>query len=297
MMPLAGIVSARYDWVGGDSRRTPDITPAGNWYTTASTLVLLVHGYNVTQGEALDEAYGKFLKILPERMNAKFVGILWPGDEKYFSTLRFPWTIGKAEPSAECIAKFVAEIASGSSAKRIIIVAHSLGCRVMLEMFNKLQEADLGPAVIEQFYAMAAAVPVNHLEENGRYREAEDFIEQKYACFSSSDMVLQLAFRLGNPVAALFGEETGLHFEATGVEGEPRDYWTDSFNFNPNGHSSYWKDFRIASRITRILGGAPDGRIAENTTAIHNTVSRQDTPFRDTEVRKTPDSRFGSRLT
>jgi hypothetical protein len=141
---------------------------------------------------------------------------------------------------------------------RLSIVAHSLGCRVTLELLNLLRgSAILGMVSVPLTILMAAAVPRYLVMMKGRdLRPALEVPKKVIIFYSKKDRVLQLAFRAGQllerPFPAGFNIATrsaigraGLGLgKPTNVEEEPKTH----------GHGGYWSDKDIAGVAAKGLG-------------------------------------------
>lgn len=215
-------------------------------------LVLLIHGYNNDLGDGR-KAYEGFRWMQREVGQVEddrpatvhpLVDVYWPGDVNWwiFSALSYPWSIGKAKQSAPVVARAVEEAVRESGFKQIDVVAHSLGCRLTLELLQHLRAV---PGVLVRRVAfMAGAVPTFMLEPGDDHglRDAYDALVSAGAMslFSSHDMVLGLGFPLGQ---TLGGAGEGWFPTALGHE-----YWASPLappslaqhEVHGAGHSDYW---------------------------------------------------------
>ncbi len=221
-------ISLRNDDVGGPVLPQPKVT-GKSALCAAHHLVLLVHGYNNNLREATD-AYDGFHARQHDQDAAErygfgrsFAELYWPGDADWgiASFLFYMQSIDRARESAEVLGRYLAECFPNGPV-RIDIVAHSMGCRLVLELLRTLSthpQLQIGRVVL-----MAAAVPTAMLqgspERSGRLRPGFDAViaEGARSLYSLADMVLSLAFPLGQ---TLGGE--GFLPTALGHE-----YWVDS---------------------------------------------------------------------
>ena len=241
-------LSLRLQDVGGEVNIDPAVSDAG-LLSSAQHLVLLIHGYNNSYKDAV-EAYNGFHARQKELDSAAryglgrtFVEVYWPGDADWgvASFLYYMGSIAHAKESAAVLAHYLLTQAGGA---RIDIVAHSMGCRVGLELLYALdtQQATLN---IGRIVCMAGAVPTFMLvdaQPPRRLRPAYDRVlrEGARSLYSGADMVLAAAFPAGQSLAA--GEE-GATPSALG-----HAFWVDAsvpLNLgqaeNPGaGHSDYW---------------------------------------------------------
>jgi pimeloyl-ACP methyl ester carboxylesterase len=171
----------------------------------------------------------------------------WPGDKAlYFGgPAAYPWLKNVAVDTGEALFQSVmAEHAVGRGSEELIIVAHSLGCRVTLEFLERLHRAGR-PARLRRVVVilMAAAVPV---EMDTLIRRAVSASDSVVVLHSSSDWALKLWFRFGQTFA---GE--GHMPEAIGLNGLPHDPgWAGDWQMIGFGHSDYW----VSNETAEIIG-------------------------------------------
>ena len=243
-------LSFRLQNVGGEAKSIPTVSDEAA-LSSAQHVVLLIHGYNNDHQDAVD-AYNGFHARQQDAdsaarygMGRTFVEVYWPGDAAWgmVSALFYMNSINRAQTVATALAVFLAARFTAGSV-RIDIVAHSMGCRLSLELLRALEAfqpmLDIGRMVL-----MAGAVPTNMLvDENParRLRPAYDRVlrEGVRSLYSGSDMVLAWAFPAGQTLAG--GEEGGIP-TALG-----HAFWVDHsvpLNMgqveNPSsGHGDYW---------------------------------------------------------
>lgn len=243
-------LSFRLQEVGGEARSIPTVSDAAA-LSSAQHVVLLIHGYNNNYQDAVDAYNGFHARQQDLDSTARygvgrtFVEVYWPGDADWgmVSAMFYMQSIRRARETASAFARFLAERFVAGSV-RFDIVAHSMGCRLSLELLRALEAfqptLDIGRMVL-----MAGAVPTNMLVDEQpprRLRPAYDRLlrEGVRSLYSGSDMVLAWAFPAGQTLAG--GEESGLP-TALG-----HAYWVDHsvpLNMgqieNPSsGHGDYW---------------------------------------------------------
>lgn len=204
--------------VGGEVRAAPAVSDPGG-FVSARHLVLLVHGYNNDRAGA-EDAYRGFharqRELDPDGrygLGRVFAELYWPGDADWgiASFLFYPQSIGRAKTTAERLAQFL-DAQLGAGGARLDIVAHSMGCRLALEVLREL-EVRASPLAAARIVLMAAAVPVFMLGECApprRLRPAFDRMlrEGARSLWSRGDVVLSFAFPFGQSIAP--GEEGAL---------------------------------------------------------------------------------------
>jgi pimeloyl-ACP methyl ester carboxylesterase len=236
---------------GGEVKPEPS-EPEYRALTGRRHLLLLIHGYN-NNLKVSEDAYRGFEALQRELAkldddtpvaSGRLVQIYWPGDADWgvVSPLFYPWSIERARRTAAALADTLARAARESGHKQVDIVAHSMGCRLTLELLKALRgKSDIS---VGRVVLMAGAVPTFMLEPRPDRHELRDTFdkilsEAGLSLYSSSDLVLSVAFRLGQSAA------TGEGFFPTALGHE---FWADAVapvkltqQENPNaGHSDYW---------------------------------------------------------
>ena len=176
--------------------------------------LLLIHGYN-NNLKAGEEAYAGFEAMQRELAGlgadtpvagGRLIQVYWPGDADWglVSPLFYPWSIERAKETAAALADTLARAARESGHKQLDIVAHSMGCRLTLELLKQLR--DKSDITVGRVVLMAGAVPTFMLEprpDKQKLREAFDAVlsEAGLSLYSSSDKVLAYAFPIGQTAA------------------------------------------------------------------------------------------------
>lgn len=235
------------------------------WMHGAHHVVLLVHGYNNDRKEA-ERAFAFFLDHLPAGP-WRAGGYQWPGDAdlgpvQWLDFLGYPAEIPDARAAAAELAGYLRELARANPALELTLVGHSLGCRLILEMLDRLRAPR--PA-IRHVLLMAAAVPVKLVQRGGRLQRAAMHARERLVLYSPDDLVLRFAFPPGQALARVLGHEEEVYAAAVGLHGEPSDFASEPpLEACGNGHGDYWKDRDAADYLARKLGAAvaraPAGR-------------------------------------
>lgn len=191
---------------GGEVLDPPKLSPS-NVLGTSWHYVLLIHGYN-NDLKAGQDAYEGFRLVQRQIGNVgpgqpaterPLVDIYWPGDADWgiVSSLYYPWSIEKAKRAASVLARALAEAVSLNGFKQVDVIAHSMGCRLTLELLKELRAVP--GIIVRRVVFMAAAVPTFMLMSGEMLRAAYDsvLIQGAVSLFSPTDPVLALAFPLG----------------------------------------------------------------------------------------------------
>jgi hypothetical protein len=240
-------------------------------FSRRSRLILLVHGYNVSRNEA-ERSFAQFennlRKFSPSLVN-DICHVYWPGDARApgIRALMYPRKIAPAIESARLFGKFLGRRRGYAGMEcELVIIAHSLGCRMALESLDEVLKTPARVALI----LMAAAVPVQLLGQGTalrwNVRTAAPVIRSVF--FSRTDDVLQLAFPIGQSAG---GE--GLFPEAVGLKGQPPlGLWTSRTDMSGFGHSDYWPSEQTANTAAFLLGAAGKRQIGRRASAAARSM-------------------------
>ena len=213
--------------------------------------VIQIHGFANSPDRA-EESYGRLATGLvdnlwptePDRL-AGFFAFHWPGDHRspVITQLTYASRVSAATASGQALGRLLADQPRSTE---VVLVAHSLGCRVLLAALEWLldQEAGRGPRISAAFL-LAAAVPVGECLPPERF--AARYPDARYVVLHSHrDRALSLAF---GPGQFLFDRMA----QAVGRYGRPEvDRW-DQRVPTGLGHSDYWRSPHVAERVARSL--------------------------------------------
>jgi len=230
-------------------------------------LVVLVHGFNDDRVEAA-EAYAALRErqreLLGETDFPTFDAALgddfWPGDADwgpldFADFLVYPKAVGVARD--EVALPLADYLRRRGDVQVVHFVAHSLGCRVVLEVLADLVRSG-GPPV-GKVCLMAAAVPVAMLCPGGRLERALSLAREVLVLYSPADLVLAAAFPVGQTLA---GSGEGFFPEAVGYAGSVPAI-VQREQIVGAGHGHYWGDDdkpaarHTAEALRRFLGFGP----------------------------------------
>lgn len=243
--------------------RIDDPTTNSEQDRAAKRLVILIHGYQNSEQKAA-ASFGDFVAgiatVLEDRLDG-FGAIWefhWPGDHPFapLSVATYGARVGVAVAAGERLARWW--LARRQPDQQVVIVAHSLGCRVALEAINwiraedELRAQDTPPASYrgasaQAVFLLAAAVPVHLCDPAAQgYLEAPWRGCREHVFHSRRDRVLRHAFGLGEWVA----NERG---PAVGLDGAPAHRWSST---QPTGlgHGDYWGSADVAAAVAALLG-------------------------------------------
>ena len=219
-------------------------------------ILLLVHGFANPEDKA-QGSYKKFadgLTAVNESFPDAWGAVCefhWPGDDRrgaLASTVTYSFRVESAHASAIRLASFLHEEPGLTPDLDLYIVAHSLGCRLTLEVLREIaKKKDYKGPVVREVALMAAAVPVWDCLSPDGFKP--DKTRQEHVLYSRRDMVLHYTFGIGQ---GIFGER----HSAVGLKGRPDKRW-DTRTSTGLRHGEYWGNNKVARRASRILGIGP----------------------------------------
>ncbi|HVZ78780.1 MAG TPA: alpha/beta hydrolase [Gemmatimonadaceae bacterium] len=232
----------------------------GDLGAATSAVVLLVHGY-ANSANAARESWTAFLQGIADETvggwQPRVVGVQWPGDEPLpvLNQASYPSKIGVARESAACVAEWLRSAnGPGGAPMTISIVAHSLGCRLAVELLERIAD-DPGAynVVVDRVVLMAGAVPTVRVDAGHELRDGAEFPHGTCALFSEGDDVLRIAFPIGETAGG-----DGFFPTAVGRHGGPGSTWTAAQQMAHSagglyGHSDYWPGREAARAAAAFL--------------------------------------------
>jgi hypothetical protein len=276
----------RADRRGGLVRSEPALT--GEVYQPRSRHVFLVHGFNSVRQDAR-ASYEYFRGRLSEHLRTienDLIYVYWPADWalQAISPLSYREMVGLALYLGPRFAKALMKFSGpGGGECELVIVAHSLGCRLVLEALRALRKTPDWDRFRITLILLAAAIPVPLVASDPESRNALGELVMTGVCFSAEDRVLDWAFRLGETGPGLFMPE------AVGLRGAPARMWNSRLGMKLR-HTQYWQSRAVAAYVAARLGATMGGSLS---TRLEATIAglpsgRLELPSR--ELRHRPDS-------
>jgi hypothetical protein len=246
---------------------------------------LIVHGYN-NDPEDAGKSYSAFYVELGGLLHSHQVDhlweVYWPGyvpikSRKIQTAVTAP-TYSYQVLKAPDVGKALADhILAAPDLREVQFIAHSLGCRVVLETLKHLRNAAaLGHQIsITAICLMAAAVPVSSVDSGAPLEGAAKFAAKHYILYSPADHVLKWYFRPGQFLA--IGNRWS---QAIGRFGKPESCWTNRWENVLNtglDHGEYYtgrpilsvfSPSRTAPTFARMFGYALPRYLLEHDTYI-----------------------------
>lgn len=247
----------------GGSLRVPSIFHGGLDAIARRECLVLIHGFNNTEGEAAAAYFGfrgRETEIFqpgdPSAFDRRFGDVFWPGDADWWwffdkvDFLIYPSAVHTAVKAGEQLANLLFQM---PNLERVDFVAHSLGCRIALETVDRIRART--SLVIRYVCLMAAAVPSEMLEQGGRYYAlmnelAAESTEIK-VLHSRQDPVLHLAFPFGQALAG-FDEASGRALGRYGPMPTMPGFGATltECEISGAGHGDYWGQGTSAAALT-----------------------------------------------
>jgi hypothetical protein len=210
--------------------------------------VFLVHGFNV-RGWAAEVGFGTFREnalAVSARLAANMLSVTWPGKLAYWEA------IAVAKESAVLFAEHLASLGRVDRRIHLVLVGHSMGCRVILETLERLMRK---PGALDNVdldvFLMAAAVPTDLVRAGGRLHPAATTSTIRMVFYSAIDQAL-LVFPIGQRIAAASEPEEGFYPQAVGWKGGPEGVWTDRER-KWYLHGQYWTSKPVVQAVARKL--------------------------------------------
>jgi hypothetical protein len=140
-----------------------------------------------------------------------YVGVVWPGDSRFIPVIDYPVEGAVAMRSGKLLSDFLNE--GARSAASISFVSHSLGARMVLETARLLT-----PEIsLDKIILMAGAIENNCLTKE--YAAVSRRAQVIHVVASEKDMVLKLAFPIGNPPGEIIMSGHPYFRQALGLKG------------------------------------------------------------------------------
>jgi pimeloyl-ACP methyl ester carboxylesterase len=280
-----GSISTRAANKGGDVLAEARVEPPQLLRRPDDGYLLLVHGYANSTDDAV-VVYRALTARLSGDWPSRAIDVFWPGDgsspheegvaESWFASRRryfeYAWQPMRATDSAQLIADRIAEAVGQRAAMKahegatprplvLHVVAHSLGCRLTLELLRELRQSQgLVPGVLDirLVVLMAAAVPLYMVAKGGPLHRALDMPRRVIIYHSKRDRALGLVFRAGQsfesvaPSWPLSTTRRALGRQGIAPEDGRRDVYQTGL-----GHRQYWTHRHVASDIDDALKALP----------------------------------------
>jgi len=237
--------------------------------------------------------YDRFVEDFGPRAQSlkdEVVFVFWPGDETFppISDLCYLWKVPKAKAVGRLFAGCLHALRSPRDTPcDVVLIAHSLGCRLVLETCSALAQLEPRTGHRIRLILMAAAVPVGLVAGQGYLRPAVGGVDQAVVFYSEHDEILgSWKFRVAESSEGL------LLPEAVGLYGNPRvAVWSGQRRKEGYKHRDYWNKGGVAPEIARLLGKPVPLPVAPRSASAARTVPR----WPDPPARPAPPVRGGAR--
>lgn len=171
----------------------------------AEGVTFVFHGFNNDRKEGVSQTEGfveAAIDQVPSLARTVFVGVLWPGDA-IVGFLSYPTEESDADRTAARLAKVLREAPISPPPN---MIAHSLGCRVLLRTVEILARQDPDRRWVDQIVLLAGAVDDDVLARKDRYAQGARNAARLVNVASTADQVLRFAFPAGDWFAAVFSK-------------------------------------------------------------------------------------------
>lgn len=255
-------------------------------------IIILVHGFNV-DCKGAQHTYQEFLERLqvqawptPLQSYGAFWGFYWPGDHRsrVMSVVTFPVRIDEAKEAGRQLARLIIDRLKPN--QEIFFVAHSLGCRVVMEALYEIavREHQAGinlGAPVRGVFLMAGAVPYQLCQDHADFRRRDPLRPRDWVIHSAHDWVLHWSFPGGEWAQ---GERGG---EAIGRHGWPAGRWLHSVP-TELGHGDYWTTWPLViENVPEMLGRPVAHQPSQRPDGSHSgTLPSSDLATRSIDIRE-----------
>ena len=274
--------------------------------------LVLIHGF-ANRREDAEKAYDALLRNL-EDLEAVSCGgrtarladqvdvfaFHWPGDhpgDRWDGVLsavpvRSIVSFGARVAAADGAGKLLASALLRSGRERVVIVAHSLGCRVALSALVSLRDLAAGKAgkvVQAHLVLMAAAVPVGECDF-GDFACGKQPAEARCSVmYSPRDWVLRYTFPPGQAGVDRSDEAVGLY-------GRPdQGRWHGSLRTG-NSHGAYWRSPETARQVLGVMAYDQLRRVGERSLGPLPSLPGRRLPTRELPERRLRERRLRTRI-
>jgi len=210
---VGGSVTSATVWSGDGTISPLSLRPVENNMLGAlvagKNILFATHGFNVSReaGACSLTQLDQFLDLASSDI---FFGVLWPGDF-WLPVLNYPFEGGVSMHCGRLLADFCNR--NLAAAQSLSFVSHSLGARLVLEAVKNLNRQ------AQSVCSTAAAINQDCLMTE--YAAAAGKAKSISLLASRRDMVLGLAFPIGDPIADFFNEDHKPFEPALGYAGPP----------------------------------------------------------------------------
>lgn len=232
------------------------VEPDGDRTAYNRDMVILVHGFN-NDRESAQQVYDNFLAHyrrggVPERYLRRIVPFFWPAYRDWWPrAASYSVMIGDTIAAAAVLRNFLSLHFREYPRAQVTFVAHSLGCRLVLEaLAGLISSNNEGRRQIRHSCLLAAAVPVNAFAlPAGQLAGLLGSTLSFSGIASKGDLTLATLFRFGGWLSV-----DGTASPAVGYAGLPDALWTEPCEHLKIGHKQYWANSRVAEKVAGKIG-------------------------------------------
>jgi len=192
----------------------------------------MVHGYDNTIAEA-EKSYSKMAANLP----GSVIGFHWPANQLYFYSKFFA-----ARHGSQSFCRLLSQDFGLELLKQTVIVAHSMGCRLVLDALTRMFDADGPPLRPAHLHLMGPAVDNEDISKGEKYFNGTLLPKKTSVYWSRDDDVLKFAY---------MAADTNVALGYTGPDGSVHHTVED--HKTTLGHSDYWGSSWMFREVKRSL--------------------------------------------
>lgn len=169
-----------------DRRHKPETEASLAKFVQGKNVLLLVHGYNNKHG-AVMRAYRKMREQARVHLRGQYdavIGYSWPGGDRFYE---YHQARRRAGAVAKKLKRWLGVMES--KADSLDVIAHSMGCRVVLSVLKTGNRPRL-----RNLFTMAAAVDNESLEPGEEFNSSTANCKKLYVFHSENDPVVSGAY-------------------------------------------------------------------------------------------------------
>jgi esterase/lipase superfamily enzyme len=211
---VGGAVVDPYLLQGNGTAQPPSVvavTQSPASIVRGKNILFATHGFNVNYQAgacALANLEAQLMANGMLRSSDLFIGVLWPGDF-WIPAINYPFEGDTAIDCGNRLAKFCNQLAAPAAS--FSFASHSLGARLMLQAVSALGRKARSVCLT------AAAINQDCLQ--AEYRSAAANISAIYVLSSHEDLVLKLAFPVGDVIGDILDDDHTFFESALGRDG------------------------------------------------------------------------------
>lgn len=225
------------DWF---TRGSYTVEPGNEWTSNLpSPYLLMIHGYN----NDTHDADLKFLPVSNQFNDLTRMGYYWENSREYLVGRK------RSKRGAASLKRFLIDNFSPSQARQLTIVAHSMGCRLILDCLTRLANDPDAPIIKpKNLILWSAAVDDDEIIRGEPLYAGTRLPKKVWVMHSRRDAVLEKLYPLGDQARALGWHGPDLDEGPVGAN-------VESVNCTSfiDDHSKWWKSPKALRTLRSLI--------------------------------------------